>query len=119
MPDDPFVSPEWLHEHLGDTRVKVLDGSWFLPGDPRDPKAAFLEGHIPGAQFFDIDEIADKTSSMTHMAPTPEQFAYQVGELGIGGDDAPQPFFERLHVRRIVLLHRQRNRRWGRAVNPA
>ena len=87
MPDDPFVSAEWLHEHLGDTRVKVLDGSWFLPGDPRDPKAAFLEAHIPGAQFFDIDEIADKTSDMAHMAPTPEQFAFEVGELGIGGED--------------------------------
>ncbi len=87
MPDDPFVSPEWLHEHLGDVRVKVLDGSWFLPGDPRDPKAAFLEAHIPGAQFFDIDEIADKTSDMTHMAPTPEQFAIDVGQLGIGSED--------------------------------
>ena len=87
MPDDPMVSTEWLHEHLGDTRVKVLDGSWFLPGDPRDPKAAFLEAHIPGAQVFDIDEIADKTSSMAHMAPSPEQFAFEVGELGIGGED--------------------------------
>jgi len=87
MPEDPMVSTEWLHEHLGDVRVKVLDGSWFLPGDPRDPKAAFLEAHIPGAQFFDIDEIADKTSAMAHMAPTPEQFAFEVGELGIGGED--------------------------------
>ncbi len=87
MPEDPFVSPEWLHEHLGDSRVKVLDGSWFLPGDPRDPKAAFLEAHVPGAQFFDIDEIADPTSDMAHMAPTPEQFARQVGELGIGSED--------------------------------
>ncbi|HEX4098062.1 MAG TPA: 3-mercaptopyruvate sulfurtransferase [Caulobacteraceae bacterium] len=87
MPDDPLVSTEWLHEHLGDTRVKVLDGSWFLPGDPRDPKAAFLEAHIPGAQFFDIDEISDKTSALPHMAPSPEQFAFQVGELGIGGED--------------------------------
>ena len=82
-----MVSTEWLHEHLGDVRVKVLDGSWFLPGDPRDPKAAFLEAHIPGAQFFDIDEIADRTSPMAHMAPTSEQFAFQVGELGIGGED--------------------------------
>ena len=87
MPEDPFVSAEWLHEHLGDTRVKVLDGSWFLPGDPRDPRSAFQEAHIPGAQFFDIDEIADQASDMTHMAPTPEQFALQVGALGIGGED--------------------------------
>ena len=87
MPDDPFVSTEWLHEHLGDTRVKVLDGSWFLPGDPRDPKAAFLEAHIPGAQFFGIDEICDQASPLPHMAPSPEQFAFQVGELSIGGED--------------------------------
>ncbi len=87
MPEDPFVSAEWLHEHLGDTRVKVLDGSWFLPGDPRDPISAFQDAHIPGAQFFDIDEIADQTSDMTHMAPTPEQFALQVGALGVGGED--------------------------------
>lgn len=87
MPEDPLVSTEWLHEHLGDVHVKVLDASWFLPGDPRDPKAAFLERRIPGAVFFDIDDICDKTSPLPHMAPTPEQFALQVGELGINGED--------------------------------
>ncbi|HEY5409213.1 MAG TPA: rhodanese-like domain-containing protein, partial [Caulobacteraceae bacterium] len=87
MPDDPLVSTEWLHEHLGDVRVKVLDASWFLPGDPRDPLGGFLQAHIPGAQYFDIDEVSDRTSHLPHMAPTPEQFAFQVGELGIGGED--------------------------------
>jgi thiosulfate/3-mercaptopyruvate sulfurtransferase len=87
MPDDPLVSTEWLHEHLGDTRVKVLDASWFLPGDPRDPIVGFEAAHIPGAQFFSIDEICDKTSPLPHMAPEPEQFAFEVGELGIGGED--------------------------------
>ncbi len=87
MPDDPLVSTEWLHEHLGDTRVKVLDASWFLPGDPRDPMGGFEAGHIPGAQFFAIDQICDRNSPLPHMAPEPEQFAFEVGELGVGGED--------------------------------
>lgn len=87
MPEDPLVSTEWLHEHVGDVRVKVIDASWFLPGDPRDPKADYLAGRIPGAVFFDIDEICDKASPLPHMAPSPEQFAIQVGELGINGED--------------------------------
>ncbi len=87
MPDDPLVSTEWLHEHLGDTRVKVLDASWFLPGDPRDPVSGFETAHIPGAQFFAIDQICNQASSLPHMAPEPEQFAFEVGELGIGGED--------------------------------
>jgi len=87
VPDDPLVSTEWLHEHLGDVRVKVVDASWFLPPDPRDPKAGWLEARIPGAAFFDIDQICDKASPLPHMAPSPEQFAFEVGELGITGED--------------------------------
>jgi thiosulfate/3-mercaptopyruvate sulfurtransferase len=87
MPDDPLVSTEWLHEHLGDVRVKVLDASWYLPGDPRDPKADYLDARIPGSAFFAIDEICDKGSSLPHMAPSPHDFAIAVGELGIGGED--------------------------------
>ncbi len=87
MPDDPLVSTEWLHEHLGDDRVKVLDASWYLPGDPRDPKADFIAAHIPGAQFFDIDEVCDQDSSLPHMLPPPEQFAYQMGALGLTAED--------------------------------
>ena len=87
MPEDPMVSAEWLHEHLGDVHVKVVNATWYLPGDPRDPKADFLAARIPGAVFFDIDEIADPSSSMAHMAPSPEQFARQAGALGIGSED--------------------------------
>lgn len=87
MPDDPLVSTEWLHEHLGDVRVKVIDASWFLPGDPRDPRASYLAERIPGAVFFDIDVICDRTSHLPHMAPSPGQFAIEVGELGISGED--------------------------------
>lgn len=87
MPEDPLVTAEWLHEHLGDTHVKIVDASWHLPGDPRDPKAEFIEARIPGAVFFDIDEISDRVSALPHMAPPPEQFARQAGALGVGSED--------------------------------
>ncbi len=87
MPEDPLVSTEWLHEHLGDERVKVVDASWYLPGDPRDPKSGYLAARIPGAVFFDIDEVCDRTSPLPHMAPSAEQFAFQVGALGITPED--------------------------------
>lgn len=87
MPEGPLVSTEWLHEHLGDVRVKVVDASWYLPGDPRDPKADYLAARIPGAVFFEIDEICDRASPLPHMAPPAEQFALQIGELGVGSED--------------------------------
>ena len=87
MPDSPIVSPEWLHEHLGDPHIKVLDASWYLPGDPRDPQAEFLEARIPGAAFFDIDAIADHDDPLPHMVPSPEAFALAVEQLGVSTED--------------------------------
>ena len=52
-----LVSTEWLADHLSAPDVKVLDASMLLPGDPRDAKATYAETHIPGAIFFDIDEM--------------------------------------------------------------
>ncbi|KAF9356267.1 hypothetical protein BGX26_005489 [Mortierella sp. AD094] len=66
----------------------VVDGSWHMPAAGRDPYKEFKEnGHIPGARYFDIESIKDKTSSFPHMMPTASQFAEQVGELGISNDD--------------------------------
>jgi thiosulfate/3-mercaptopyruvate sulfurtransferase len=87
-----LVSTEWLaaqlarpqSEHSG---VRVLDGSWHMPNLERDPRREFEEGHIPGAAFFDIDGIADRSTSLPHMLPSAAQFARQVGELGISNRD--------------------------------
>ncbi|KAF9570154.1 hypothetical protein EC968_002133 [Mortierella alpina] len=66
----------------------VVDGSWHMPAANRDPYKEFKEnGHIPGARYFDIESIKDKSSSLPHMMPSAEQFAEQVGELGISNDD--------------------------------
>ncbi len=79
-----LVSTDWLSEHLNDPNVAIVDGSFYLPALKRDAEAEFLAAHIPGAVRFDIDAIADKTNPLPHMLPSAEQFATQVGALGIG-----------------------------------
>ncbi len=82
-----IVSPAWLEAESGaGSAVRVLDGSWHLPPLARDPAAEFLEAHIPGAAFFDIDGICDPDSSLPHMLPSPELFGRSVSALGVGND---------------------------------
>lgn len=81
---DPFVTTGWLAEHLHDPHVVVLDASWYLPTANRNPRAEYLAGHIPGAVFFDIDGIADRSTDLPHMLPAPEDFGRMVGGLGVG-----------------------------------
>jgi thiosulfate/3-mercaptopyruvate sulfurtransferase len=80
----PFVSTAWLQDHLNDPDVVVVDGSWYLPTENRDPQAEYLAGRIPGAVRFDIDTVRDLASSLPHMLPSPEDFAKAVGAMGIG-----------------------------------
>jgi thiosulfate/3-mercaptopyruvate sulfurtransferase len=82
--DDPLVSPAWLAERLDAPDIRLIDASWFLPGDGRDAKALYAERRIPGSVFFDIDEIADTSVDLPHMLPSPEKFASRMRKLGIG-----------------------------------
>jgi thiosulfate/3-mercaptopyruvate sulfurtransferase len=84
---DILVSAEWLKERLGEPRVKVVDGSWYLPAQNRDAKAEYRAGHIPGAVFFDIDAIADPATDLPHMLPDEAAFAAAVGALGLSDTD--------------------------------
>ena len=90
QPDDPttLVSTAWLATHLADPDMRVLDASWYLPAQHRDARAEYAAAHIPGARFFDLDEIADLTVDLPHMAPPPEKFASRLRVLGVG--DASQ-----------------------------
>ncbi len=86
MQDDPktLVSTEWLAAHLKDPDLRVLDGSWYLPQQGRDAKAEYDAAHIPGARFFDIDEISDHRSDLPHMAPPVEKFMSRLRAMGVG-----------------------------------
>lgn len=80
---DPVVSTAWLAERLRSPDVRVVDGSWHMPAEARDGREEYLQAHIPGAVFFDIDAIADRETDLPHMLPTPEAFAQAAGELGL------------------------------------
>jgi len=81
---DALVSTDWLAEHLAAPDIRVVDGSYYLPGEGLDPRAEFEAHHVPGAVFFDIDEIADSSVDLPHMIPPPEKFSARVRKLGLG-----------------------------------
>jgi len=86
MADDPrtLVSTTWLADHLNDPDLRILDASWYLPHMARDGKAEYAAGHIPGARYFDIDEISDHRSKLPHMAPPVEKFMSRMRRMGVG-----------------------------------
>ncbi len=83
---DPLVSTAWLAERLDDPSIRALDATWWFPHEHRSAAEEFKASHIPGAAFFDIDSIADQSTDLPHMLPSPEAFADAVGALGVGDD---------------------------------
>jgi len=81
---DPLVSTAWLADHIQAPDVRVVDASWYFPQEERDARAEYALAHIPGAVFFDIDEIADEASPLPHMLPGAVKFAARVRKLGLG-----------------------------------
>ena len=79
-----IVSTEWLADHLGSPDIAIIDATWHLPTSNRDAKVEFRDSHIPGAQFFDIDDLSDTASSLPHMLPSPEKFSSRMRKMGIG-----------------------------------
>jgi thiosulfate/3-mercaptopyruvate sulfurtransferase len=81
---ESLVSTAWLAGELGAIDLRVVDATWFAPADGRGARAEFEAAHIPGAVFFDIEEIADTGAGLPHMLPTQEKFASRAQSLGIG-----------------------------------
>jgi thiosulfate/3-mercaptopyruvate sulfurtransferase len=85
--EDPLVSTDWLAARLDDPRVKIIDASFKMPGVLPLPVEDYLAAHLPGAVFFDVDHIADRSDLRPHMFPNAEQFARDVAALGISSAD--------------------------------
>ncbi len=86
MKDDfkNIVSTDWLEQHLEAPDIRIIDSSWYFPQEKRNAEQEFLECHIPGASFFDIDKIKDNDSDLPHMLPPSAMFNSNVRKLGIG-----------------------------------
>ena len=84
--DDPktLVSTSWLMAHLKDPDLRLLDASWYLPDTARNGREEYNNAHIPGARFFDIDEVSDHRSELPHMVPPVEKFMSRVRAMGVG-----------------------------------
>lgn len=79
-----LVETEWLAERLSAPDLVVIDATWHFPGSGRNAQQEFMNQRIPGALYFDIDEIADTDSALPHMLPSPEKFSSRMRKMGIG-----------------------------------
>ncbi len=79
-----IVETDWLANHLQSPDLIVLDGSWHLPNSGRDAKTEYIGEHIPGALFFDIDDLSDEKSDLPHMLPSTVKFASRMKKMGVG-----------------------------------
>lgn len=84
---EALVSTDWLAAHLDDANIRIVDSSFKLPGITPTAREDYDRGHIRGAVFFDIDEIAEPGTSLPHMIPSPALFARKMEALGIGDGD--------------------------------
>ncbi len=80
----PLVTTEWLAAEIGKSDLRVIDATLLGAGEAGDARAAFEAAHIPGAVFFDVDEIVDAANPLPHMLPPPEKFASRMQALGLG-----------------------------------
>lgn len=86
--DSPLISAEELHALVNaGGAIAVVDGSWHLPTVKRNAYDDYLQQHIPGTLFFDIDAIADTETDLPHMLPSAADFSQAMIDLGIGADD--------------------------------
>jgi len=79
-----LVETDWLHERLAAPGLVIMDASLRMPGDAQAPFDQYKKAHIPGALFFDIDDLSDRSSPLPHMLPAPEKFTYRMRAMGVG-----------------------------------
>ncbi len=93
---DLLVTTDWLAKEMGASDLRIVDATWLLPGTDRNAASEYEAGHIPGAVFMDLEELADANSDLPNTLPLPEKFASRMQSLGLGDgsrivvyDDSP------------------------------
>jgi thiosulfate/3-mercaptopyruvate sulfurtransferase len=83
----PLVESAWLREHLGEPGLVVVDCRFVL-GSPGAGESAWIEGHVPGAAFLDLDrDLADEPGERgRHPLPESPRFEAAARRAGIGSD---------------------------------
>ena len=84
---ESLVSTQWLADHLGEADLTIIDSSWHMPASGRSGRDDYLQAHIPGARFLDIDAVSDRANPAPHMLPSAEDFARAMEEIGVSSDD--------------------------------
>jgi thiosulfate/3-mercaptopyruvate sulfurtransferase len=79
----PLVTTQWLADEIGKPDLAIFDATKYLPNEDKDGRTEFLKAHIPGARYFDIDEVADPDTDLPHMVPSPGRFGKLMGAMGI------------------------------------
>ena len=83
-----LVTTEWLQQNLTQPDLRIVDATYYLPMQGKNAREEYNERHIPGAVFFDIDELSDETSPLPHMLAPPAKFASRMRRLGLGDDQS-------------------------------
>jgi len=84
---ESLVSTAWLAQHLGEPDLVTIDSSWHMPASGRSGREEYLQAHIPGARFLDIDQLSDRSNPAPHMLPNAADFGAAMERLGIGSND--------------------------------
>ena len=77
----PLVGADWLHRHIDDGDMRVIDFRWYLNGP--NGRDAFLGGHIPHAVFLDLEQVTGKEGGGRHPLPTAGQFEEEMRLCGV------------------------------------
>ena len=79
------MSVAWLAAHLGQPGLVVVDATLPPVGvlPVVDTRARYRAQHLPGAVFFDIEELSDHATSLPHMLPDEASFSESMAALGI------------------------------------
>jgi thiosulfate/3-mercaptopyruvate sulfurtransferase len=84
---ESLVSVQWLAGRLGEPGLVIVDCSWHMPASGGNGRDEYLQAHIPGARFLDIDALSDRSNPAPHMLPTAGQFGQAMEASGVGRDD--------------------------------